>query len=174
MPPARIPDLLAVPGAVGERYNVLAPCFGHAADGNLHVHILKKPEMPLDVWQAQERAMLTALYEIVVGLGGTITGEHGIGAKRAGYLPLAQSPELIALQRRIKAAFDPLGILNPGKSSRRCRDFRASPLTRTEPPHLLSGRLRRQLRAGPVEVHRLPGPVSAEESDLPLRCRRRS
>ncbi len=115
VPPARIPDLLAELEPFGERYNALAPCFGHAADGNLHVHILKKPEMPLDVWQAQERRMLTALYEIVVGLGGAITGEHGIGAKRAGYLPLAQSPELIALQRRIKEAFDPLGILNPGK-----------------------------------------------------------
>jgi glycolate oxidase len=51
----------------------------------------------------------------VARLGGTISGEHGIGAKRAAYLPLVMPAELIALHRRIKAAFDPLGILNPGK-----------------------------------------------------------
>jgi FAD/FMN-containing dehydrogenase len=59
--------------------------------------------------------MLTDLYRVIVALGGTITGEHGIGSKRASYLPLVQDAALIALERRVKAAFDPLGILNPGK-----------------------------------------------------------
>jgi glycolate oxidase len=115
VPPARIPELLPQLEQIAGRYDVHMPCFGHAGDGNLHVHILKKPEMSLATWQAQERQMLTDIYRVVVELGGTITGEHGIGSKRASYLSLVQAPSLIALEQRIKAAFDPLGILNPGK-----------------------------------------------------------
>lgn len=59
--------------------------------------------------------ILTERYEVVFRLGGTISGEHGIGFKRASYLPIVMSPELIALQKRIKQVFDPLNILNPGK-----------------------------------------------------------
>ncbi|HSR32474.1 MAG TPA: FAD-linked oxidase C-terminal domain-containing protein, partial [Anaerolineae bacterium] len=55
------------------------------------------------------------LYSVVARLGGTISGEHGIGSKRAHYLPLVMDPAVIDLQRRIKGAFDPLNILNPGK-----------------------------------------------------------
>jgi len=115
VPPARIPDLLPHLEELAHRYDVHMPCFGHAGDGNLHVHVLKKPEMPLETWHAQERQMMTDLYSVVVAMGGTITGEHGIGSKRADYLPLVQSATLIALERHIKELFDPLGILNPGK-----------------------------------------------------------
>lgn len=115
VPLARIADLLPRLEALAAQFDVLAPCFGHAADGNLHVHFLKKAEMPLETWRARQPALLTELYRAVVALGGTISGEHGIGAKRRAYLPLAQDPATIALQRRIKAAFDPLGVLNPGK-----------------------------------------------------------
>jgi glycolate oxidase len=58
---------------------------------------------------------IEAVFETVVGLGGTLSGEHGIGVLKAKYLPLEQSPELIALQERLKATFDPKNILNPGK-----------------------------------------------------------
>ncbi len=115
VPLARIPELLPHLEQLAAQFDVSAPCFGHAADGNLHIHILKKAEMPLEVWRACQPAMLTGLYRAVVSLGGTLSGEHGIGAKRRAYLPLAQDAATIALQRRIKAAFDPLGILNPGK-----------------------------------------------------------
>jgi glycolate oxidase len=60
-------------------------------------------------------AAIAALFEEVVDLGGTLSGEHGIGVLKAKYLPLEQSLELIALQERVKATFDPKGILNPGK-----------------------------------------------------------
>ena len=97
VPPARIPDLLPHLEQLAGRYNVHMPCFGHAGDGNLHVHILKKPEMSLETWHAQLEPMLTDLYRVIVALGGTITGEHGIGSKRAPYLPLVQDDALIAL-----------------------------------------------------------------------------
>ena len=67
-------------------------------------------------------ALLADLYKEVAALGGTISGEHGIGSKRASYLPLVMDPTLIALQRRIKQAFDPLAILNPGKIFPGCSD----------------------------------------------------
>jgi glycolate oxidase len=66
-------------------------------------------------WHEKLPAILEDLYLVIAGLGGTISGEHGIGSKRAHYLPLVMDPTLIALQRRIKRAFDPLNILNPGK-----------------------------------------------------------
>ena len=89
----------------------------HAGDGNLRVHILKKPEMPLETWHAQLKPMLTDLYRIIMALGGTITGEHGIGSKHAPYLPLVQSAAHIALEQHVKAAFDPWGFRMRGRSS---------------------------------------------------------
>lgn len=115
VPLAQIPELMPELARLSEKYDVLIPCYGHAGDGNLHATPVKKPETPLAEWQARLPALLTELYRAVARLGGTISGEHGIGSKRAHYLPLVMDPALIALQRRIKAAFDPLNILNPGK-----------------------------------------------------------
>jgi glycolate oxidase len=85
--------------------------YGHAGDGNLHVNFLwNEPHEEALVVQAIEQ-----LFRDVVALGGTLTGEHGVGVLKAPYLHLEQSPELIALQRRLKSAFDPKGLLNPGK-----------------------------------------------------------
>jgi glycolate oxidase len=97
------------------RYHLSTFCFGHVADGNMHLHVEAESGLPSGAWPAVQTAFLTDLYRLVVSLGGTISGEHGIGSKRAPYLPLALDPAVIALQRRIKAAFDPLNILNPGK-----------------------------------------------------------
>lgn len=115
VPLAQIPELVPALETLSARYDVLIPCYGHAGDGNLHATVVKRPETPMDEWHEVLPAVLTDLYRLVSGLGGTISGEHGIGAKRIGYLPLVMDPVLIRLQRRIKEAFDPNGILNPGK-----------------------------------------------------------
>jgi len=85
--------------------------YGHAGDGNLHANILfdSAEQRPL-----VDRA-LHRLAELAVGMGGTITGEHGVGLAKRDLLPLEQSPGVLALQRRLKALLDPEGLLNPGK-----------------------------------------------------------
>jgi len=115
VPLAQIPELIPALERLSEKYEVLIPCYGHAGDGNLHATPVKRPEMPLAAWEARLPALLGELYAVVAGLGGTLSGEHGVGSKRAAYLPLVMDPVVIELQRRIKAVFDPLGILNPGK-----------------------------------------------------------
>jgi glycolate oxidase len=115
VPLAQIPDLMPELERLSQQYDVLIPCYGHAGDGNLHATIVKRPETPMEEWQMKLPMILRDLYEVVARLGGTISGEHGIGSKRARYLPLVMDPTLIELQRRIKRVFDPLNILNPGK-----------------------------------------------------------
>ncbi len=115
VPFAQIPDLLPDLERISQQYPVIIPCYGHAGDGNLHATLVKKPEVPMEDWRDIEHQVLVELYQATGRLGGTISGEHGIGHKRSAYLPLVMSPDLIELQRRIKAAFDPNDILNPGK-----------------------------------------------------------
>jgi glycolate oxidase len=94
-----------------ERSGIRTVAYGHAGDGNLHVNFLwgDESERPL-VERSIER-----LFRDVVALGGTLSGEHGIGLAKAPYIGLEQSDELIDLQRELKRAFDPSGLLNPGK-----------------------------------------------------------
>ncbi len=115
VPLAQIPDLMPELERLSRQYDVLIPCYGHAGDGNLHATIVKRPETSMEEWQAKLPVILEDLYQVVARSGGTISGEHGIGSKRAHYLPLVMDPTLITLQRRIKRVFDPLNILNPGK-----------------------------------------------------------
>ncbi len=115
VPMAQIPDLMPELDRLSEKYDVLIPCYGHAGDGNLHATVVKQPATPMEEWDEKLPAILGELYTVVAGLGGTISGEHGIGSKRARYLPLVMDEKLIELQRSIKRAFDPLNILNPGK-----------------------------------------------------------
>ena len=115
VPLAQIPDLIPELGRLSQQYDVLIPCYGHAGDGNLHATVIKRPETPMEEWHETLPAILEDLYQVVVRLGGTISGEHGIGSKRARYLPLVMDPALIALQRGIKRVLDPNHILNPGK-----------------------------------------------------------
>ena len=115
VPTARIPELIRDLERLALKYDILIPCYGHAGDGNLHATPVKKPETSMESWKGKLSLILTELYEGVFRLGGTISGEHGIGSKRAAYMPIVMSPELIALQKRIKLLFDPLNILNPGK-----------------------------------------------------------
>ena len=115
VPPARIPDLLAQMDDYRAAHQVEVVAFGHAGDGNLHLRIVRQAGMTPADWQAGARGRSEDLYRRVAQLGGTISAEHGIGSKLVSFLPLVQDAAHIALQKRIKEAFDPLGILNPGK-----------------------------------------------------------
>ena len=115
VPPAQIPDLLLEMADMERVYGVQVIAYGHAGDGNLHLRIIKPDDMPPDEWHALYRPFLDDYYRRVARLGGTISAEHGIGSKRSAYLPIVMDETLIALQKRLKAAFDPLGVLNPGK-----------------------------------------------------------
>ena len=115
VPLSQIPKFVSEVERLSQKYDVAMPVFGHAGDGNLHVHVMSKPDTSADDWHDLLPRVLEDLYRVVIGLGGTISGEHGIGHKRARYLSIALDPTLIALQKRIKQAFDPLNILNPGK-----------------------------------------------------------
>lgn len=113
VPLARIPDLFRAVDALRRELQLDLACFGHVADGNIHVNVLVDPE---DAGQmARARAVERRLFEAVVALEGSISGEHGIGFTKRSYLGLELSAETIALMRRLKRAFDPHGILNPGK-----------------------------------------------------------
>jgi glycolate oxidase len=111
VPRARLGKLLEQVRVLGERHEVLALTYGHAGDGNIHVNFLwNEPDEAPRVERAVED-----LFRATVELGGTLSGEHGIGIVKAPYLPLEQPEELIELQRQLKAVFDPHELLNPGK-----------------------------------------------------------
>jgi glycolate oxidase len=114
VPRAQIPALLAGIQALADRYGVRMVNFGHAGDGNVHVNVLKD-DLPDGRWEALLPPLREELYRLTLSLGGALTGEHGIGATRRQYLPLALDEAQIAVMRRIRQAFDPNGILNPGK-----------------------------------------------------------
>ena len=111
VPRARMAELVSLVQRIGEARGVRMLSYGHAGDGNLHVNFLW--DSPDDVERV--RGALSDLFRAVIDMGGTLTGEHGIGTSKAEYLPLEQGPELITLERDIKRVFDPSGILNPGK-----------------------------------------------------------
>ena len=113
VPRGRVPALFDLIRQLRDRHNLLMPCFGHAGDGNIHVNLMVDPAD--DAEMARAAMAERELFEGVVALEGSISGEHGIGFAKAKYLALELSPETIALMRRVKAAFDPNGILNPGK-----------------------------------------------------------
>ena len=98
---------------ISKKHDVQIPCYGHAGDGNIHVNIMldKKNKEMLN----RAKAAIEDLFRKTVALGGTISGEHGIGITKAPYLAMELGSEEIALMKKIKIAFDPNGILNPGK-----------------------------------------------------------
>jgi glycolate oxidase len=111
VPRTRIADLLDRADGIGRQTGVRNLSYGHAGDGNLHVNFLWNDEGERP---AVDRA-IGMLMAATIDLGGTLSGEHGIGVSKAQYLPLEQSDDLIALEKNIKRAFDPKGLLNPGK-----------------------------------------------------------
>jgi len=113
VPRSRMAELVSFLGHLGERYGLPIPAFGHAGDGNIHVNIMLDKENPQEVDNAD--AAVRDLFRKVIEMGGTITGEHGIGVTKAPYLGMEISGPALDLMSRLKKAFDPNGILNPGK-----------------------------------------------------------
>lgn len=110
VPRSRIVDSLQGIAAIAERYGLLIVNFGHAGDGNIHTNIMfDEADMP------KAEAAVKEIFASTLRLGGSITGEHGIGLSKAAYLPMELGQEAIAVMKRIKYAFDPNNILNPGK-----------------------------------------------------------
>ena len=115
VPVARIPDVLPELERLSATYGMQIPCYGHAGDGNLHATLVKDPAMDVDTWHANKDACLRELYRVTRDLGGKISGEHGIGLKRKPFLADVTDPVEIELMRAIKRAWDPNGVMNPGK-----------------------------------------------------------
>jgi glycolate oxidase len=110
VPRSRLPEMFAEIRRIGDRYGIRIPTVAHAGDGNLHPNLVYQgDEVPDEVWAAAGE-----LFEAALALGGTLTGEHGIGTLKRRWLADELGDEQVALQQRIKAAFDPRGILNPG------------------------------------------------------------
>ena len=113
VPRGRVPELFGVIQDLRDEYGLRIAAFGHAGDGNIHVNLMVDRTDPRQLARAKQAERV--LFERVVSLEGSISGEHGIGFAKAPYIGIELSPEEIALMKRVKTAFDPNGILNPGK-----------------------------------------------------------
>ena len=114
VPRTKLPELLRAVREIAARHRLTAVCYGHAADGNIHVNVVQPPG-ERERWLTERDAAVQEIFKAVVALGGTITGEHGVGLTQRAYLGLRHPPEVIAAMRAVKEIFDPDGILNPGK-----------------------------------------------------------
>ena len=113
VPVSRIPDLVAGVQALAREFALPIVTFGHAGNGNLHINVLFDPA---DATQSQRaHAALARVFALALSLGGTLSGEHGIGMMKREFMPQAIGAPTLALMRQLKAVFDPDGILNPGK-----------------------------------------------------------
>jgi len=114
VPRYALPNLLRGVKEIGSRYGFQSVCYGHAGDGNLHVNILKG-NLDHEIWERELPKAIREIFELTVHLGGTLSGEHGIGWVQKPYMDIAFSSFQIELMKKVKAVFDPNGILNPGK-----------------------------------------------------------
>ncbi len=113
VPRSMLPEALKRIYEIGDRYGFKVPCFGHAGDGNIHVNVMVDGS---DEKQLEEgHKAIKEIFELVVEMGGTLSGEHGIGTSKAPFMHIAFNDAELALFRDIKKAFDPNNILNPGK-----------------------------------------------------------
>lgn len=114
VPRSLLPQLLESVKSIGREYGFRSVCYGHAGDGNLHVNIVKG-DMSDEDWRHKLPLGIRKLFQKVVALGGTLSGEHGIGLVQKQYMDIAFSTVQLSLMKSIKNTFDPNGILNPGK-----------------------------------------------------------
>jgi glycolate oxidase len=113
VPRDRIPEAISRFQAIGQRFDLLIVSFGHAGDGNIHVNVMYDGTKTEEKIKAEEA--VNEIFQVVLDLGGTLSGEHGVGLTKAPFLTLELDPISLALMKKIKALFDPNGILNPGK-----------------------------------------------------------
>jgi glycolate oxidase len=114
VPRFELPKLLKHVKTVGEKYGFESVCYGHAGDGNLHVNIIKG-DLTDEQWNDELPKAISEIFERVVEMGGTISGEHGIGLVQKRYMPIAFSSTSLQIMKSIKEVFDPNGIMNPDK-----------------------------------------------------------
>ncbi len=114
VPRAMLPELLVGVKQIGVKYGFRSVCYGHAGDGNLHVNILRD-DLTNEQWNTTVKNGIREIFELCFKLGGTISGEHGIGLVQKDYLDIVFTPAHFNIMIGIKKAFDPKGILNPGK-----------------------------------------------------------
>jgi len=113
VPRSRLTEMLEKIAEIGKKYSFTIANFGHAGDGNIHVNILTEPSVPGELERAEKA--VEEIFQSVVQLGGTLSGEHGIGNTKSKYLKYEIGPVEMKLMREIKKLFDPNNILNPGK-----------------------------------------------------------
>lgn len=113
VPRSKLPQLLERIAEVSKKYDVVIPCFGHTGDGNVHTNVMVDGSKQEELERGHQA--IEEIFKIAVELGGTLSGEHGIGISKAPFMHLAFSQEEMDLFRSIKKAFDPNNILNPGK-----------------------------------------------------------
>jgi len=110
VPRSMLPEALKAIYALGDKYGFKVPCFGHAGDGNIHVNVM------INISQIDEgHKCIEEIFQLVVDMGGTLSGEHGIGTSKAPFMGIAFNDEELNMFKDIKKAFDPNNILNPGK-----------------------------------------------------------
>jgi glycolate oxidase len=114
VPRAELPRLLHGVKEVGKKYGFKSVCYGHAGDGNLHVNIIKG-DLSDEEWNGSLKKGITEIFELVKSMGGTISGEHGIGLVQKEYMPILFNSVQMRLMQEIKRLFDPNNILNAGK-----------------------------------------------------------
>ena len=114
VPRSELPKLIRGIKEIGNRFGFESICYGHAGDGNLHVNIIKGTMSDLD-WNTKLKQGIREIFELTVALGGTISGEHGIGLVQREYMDIKYTKAHLDIMRGIKSAFDPNGILNPFK-----------------------------------------------------------
>lgn len=114
VPRSALPELLLGIEAISKEFGFKVPCFGHTGDGNVHVNVMVLDKNDKEQVKRGHEA-ITQIFKLAVSLGGTLSGEHGIGISKAEFMPLAFSDAEMELFRRIKRAFDPNDILNPDK-----------------------------------------------------------
>jgi glycolate oxidase len=113
VPRGKLEELFSFAERLQKKYDLPVACFGHAGDGNIHCNVMYDPKWPKIDQRTQDA--LDDLFREVLALGGSITGEHGIGLAKKRWWPLATSKEVRAMHKAIKDALDPKGLLNPGK-----------------------------------------------------------
>lgn len=114
VPRYELPRLLQGIKDIGARYGFKSVCYGHAGDGNLHVNIIKG-DLSDEAWTNELPRAIREIFHLTVSLGGTLSGEHGIGLVQRPYMDIAFNAVQLDLMRGLKRFFDPLGIMNPGK-----------------------------------------------------------